>query len=415
MQFLKRHYEKIILAVLLLLFIASLVYLIQIMDSTNDVTKADLHIPTRAPDYEEIDFTKEAFSTHNIFMKDTQWNVSEARDPADKSFTDLVNPFECARCPHCGRIVPLYDFNHDPHKCPVCNGELKTPPVKQVSTIAATPKEGDANGNGIPDIIEEKLGWDPKDPESGLGDTAGDGFSGVFKYKYFGSATGAAAIMNPKMHPPMYMRLHVVALRKTLLDVILKKVVPAGAKGDEFDIQLAVDNGQKTLFKALNDKVPLDKKQYEIVKVMPKFTKLQQGSVIVEKDESRIVLNSVDGKYTLEMKVGEPVYSPNPKAIVKDDGIDEELILDENDTFQMGTDKTGITRYKVTKIDIEKERVELKDLTSKGGKLYTITNKPLMPKPRRKGGGFEAPAPERAPTAPTAPPGSNIGDIPLPK
>jgi hypothetical protein len=413
LQFLKRHYEKIILAVLLLLFIASLIYLIQIIDSTNDVTKADLNIPRRAADYEETDFTKEAFSTESIFMKDTQWKVSEARDPADKSFTDLINPFECARCPHCGRIVPLRDFKDEPHKCPVCNGELRTPLAKAVITSINPPKEGDANGNGIPDIIEEKLGWDPKDPESGLSDLAGDGFSSVFKYKYFGSATGATAITNPKMHPPMYMRLHVLALRKTLLDVILKKVVPAGTKGDEFDIQLAIEGGAKTLFKVLNDKVTLDKKPYEIVKVMPKFTKLQQGSVIIEKDESRIVLNSVDGKYTLEMKVGEPVYSPNPKAIVKDDGIDEELTLDENDIFPMGTEKTGITRYKVTKIDIEKEKVELKDL--KTNKVCVISKTPLMPKPHRKGGGFESSGPTGAPPGQPATPGSNIGDIPLPK
>lgn len=413
MQFLKRHYEKMILAVLLLLFIASLVYLIQIMESTNDVTKADLNIPTRAPDYEETDFAKEAFTTKNIFMKDTQWNISEARDPADKSFTDLINPFECARCPHCGRIVPLRDFKEEPHKCPVCNGELKKPFDRPPPPPPPPPGEGDADGDKILDIIEDKLGLNKNDPEDGSYDMDNDGFTNAFEYKFFGTATGSAAINNPKIHPPMYMRLHVVALRKTLLDVILKKVVPAGTKGDEFDIQLAVDNGQKTLFKVLNDKVPLDKKQYEIVKVIPKFTKLQQGSVIVEKDESRIVLNSVDGKYTLEMKVGDPVYSPNPKAIVKDDGIDEELALDENDILAMGTEKTGITRYKVTKIDIEKENVELKDLTSKGSKLYTITKTPQMPKPLRKGGGFES-SPERAPTAPPAPPGSNIGDIPLP-
>jgi hypothetical protein len=401
------------LAALLLLFIVSLVYLIQIMNSTNEVTKADLNIPTRAPDYEETDFNKEAFTPESIFMKDTQWKVSEARDPANKSFTDLMNPFECARCPHCGRIAPLFDFKNDPHKCPVCNGELRTPPAKAVITSNNPPKEGDANGNGIPDLIEEKLGWDPRDPESGTSDLAGDGFSSIFKYKYFGSATGATAITNPKMHPPMYMRLHVLALRKTLLDVVLKKVVPAGVKGDEFDIQLAVENGAKTLFKALNDKVTLDKRPYEIVKVMPKFTKLQQGSVVVEKDESRIVLNSVDGKYTLEMKVGESVYSPNPKAIVKDEGIDEELTLDENDIFAMGTEKTGITRYKVTKIDIEKEKVELKDL--KTNKIYVISKTMLMPKIRKKGGFEERPSQDSAPSAPPAMPGNNIGDIPLPK
>jgi hypothetical protein len=66
----------------------------------------------------------------------------------------------------------------------------------------------------------------------------------------------------------------------------------------------------------------------------------------------------------------------------------------------------------VTKIDIEKEKVELKDM--KTNKLYTIDKKLLMPKIYKKGGGFES-SPERAPTAPPAPPGSNIGDIPLPK
>ena len=414
MQFLKRHYEKIILSALLLLFIASLIYLIQIINSTNDVTKADLNIPTRAPDYEETDFSKEAFTTQNIFMKDTQWKVSEARDPANKSFTDLTDPFDCARCPHCGRIVPLRDFKEEPHKCPVCNGELKTPPAGGAKPIPrGNVTADDSDGDGIPDLIEEKLALNPKDPEDGAQDMDADGFSNAFEYKFFGSATGASAINNPKIHPPMYMRLHVVALRKALLDVILKKVVPAGTKGDEFDIQLAIDNGAKTLFKVLNDKVTLDKKPYEIVKVMPKFTKLQQGSVIIEKDESRIVLNSVDGRYTLEMKVGEPVYSPNPKAIVRDEGIDEELALDENDIVPMGTDKTGTTRYKVTKIDIEKEKVELKDM--KTNKLYTIDKKLLMPRIYKKGGIYESPGPTGAPPGPPAMPGSNIGDIPLPK
>ncbi len=412
MQFLKRHYEKMILAALLLLFIFALVYLIQIIDSTNDVTKADLNIPTRTPDYEETDFSQGSFKNDNIFMKDSIWNVSEARDPANKSFTDLMNPFECARCPHCGRLVPLFDFKNDPHKCQVCNGELRTPPAagskpKPKGNVTADDSDGDA----IPDLVEEKLGLNPKDIEDGLLDMDGDGFPNAFEYKHFGTATGAAAINNSKIHPPMYMRLHLLELRKVVLDVLLKKVVPAGTKGDEFDIQLAIDNGAKTLFKVINDKVTLDKRPYEIVKVIPKFTKLQQGSVIVEKDESRIVLNSVDGKYTLEMKVGEPVYSPNPKAIIKDDGINEELTLDENDIVPMGTEKTGITRYKVTKIDIEKSKVELKDL--KTNKVYVVSKTILMSNYKKgaEGGSGQG----TTPMLPPMPGGSNIGDTPLPK
>ncbi|MHB9138697.1 MAG: hypothetical protein ACYC4Q_04750 [Victivallaceae bacterium] len=408
MQFLKRHYEKIILAALLLLFIASLVYLIQIINSTNAVTRAELNIPTRAPDYVETDFNGEAFSNQVIFIKDTKWKASSARESEDKVFTDLVVPFECARCPYpnCGRIVPLYYFNNNPHKCPVCGGELQKPDKKAQQTAINTKViEGDADGDGIPDIVEEKLGLNPREPEDSLQDMDNDGFSNAFEYKTIGPAYGAIAIGNVKVHPAMYLRLHLLDLRKTLLDITLKKVVPAGTKGDEFDVQLNIENGAKTLFKSLNDKVTLDKRPYEIVKIIPKFTKLQQGNLITDKDESTIVLNSVDGKYTVEMKCGEPVYSPNPKAIIMDGGIDEELTLDENEVFQMGTEKTGITRYKVTKIDLEKVAVDIKDL--KTNKTYTITKKEAMPKIIRKGDARSSDRPFR--------PEENIVNAPVPK
>lgn len=246
------------------------------------------------------------------------------------------------------------------------------------SAMAATLVEKSPDDALLPAAIQSASSPDINKDSSQ--DTDGDGFSDAFEYKYFGSGTGAKAIMNPKIHPPMYIRLHVRELRKTMLDVILKKVVPAGPKGDEFYIQLAIDNGAKTLFKALNDEVTLDKKPYVITKAIPKGIKSPQGILALaeEKDESIIVLNSVDGKYTIEMKVGEPVYLPYPKAIVNDDGIDKELILAENDVFQMGTDKTGITRYKVTKIDIKKEIVELTDM--KTNKVYIISKTMLMSK-----------------------------------
>ncbi len=382
MQFLKKHYEKIILAVLLLLFIVSLVYLIQIINSTNAVTRAQLNIPTRAPDYVETDFKSEDFSNQSIFMKNTRWKESAAREPDDKVFTDLMVPFECARCPHCGKIAPLFDFNNDPHKCPMCSGELRTPPPPPVEPPPPPPKDGDVDGDEIPDLVEEKFGLNPKDPNDARQDMDNDGFANAFEYNYFGKAYGGSAISSPKFHPPMYLRLQLLALRKTLLDVTLKKVVPAGTKGDEFDLQLNIENGAKTLFKTLNDKITLDKRPYEITKIVPKFTKLQEGNLITEKDESTIVLNSVDGKYTLEMKCGEPVYSPNPKAIIMDNGIDEELTLDENEVFSMGTEKTGITRYKIVSIDLVNEKVEIKDL--KTNKTYTITKKEQMPKISRK-------------------------------
>ena len=45
MNFLQKHYEKIILAVLLLVFVFSSLYLFNVINSTNDITEKDLEIP----------------------------------------------------------------------------------------------------------------------------------------------------------------------------------------------------------------------------------------------------------------------------------------------------------------------------------------------------------------------------------
>ena len=55
MEFLKRHYEKLILLVLLLAFILSMVYVLRIIDQTKEITEESLQIPTRAADYEVHD------------------------------------------------------------------------------------------------------------------------------------------------------------------------------------------------------------------------------------------------------------------------------------------------------------------------------------------------------------------------
>ena len=54
MNFLKKHYEKIILAVFLLVFIVSLVLLIFALSKSMDITEAELSFPNKAPDYKKI-------------------------------------------------------------------------------------------------------------------------------------------------------------------------------------------------------------------------------------------------------------------------------------------------------------------------------------------------------------------------
>ncbi|MFA7231157.1 MAG: hypothetical protein WC071_07785, partial [Victivallaceae bacterium] len=213
LDFLKKHYEKIMLAVLLLVFILSLIYLINIIKSTNEITAKDLMIPTQSPDYVNVDFNSADFDTNAIFTTNTEWKPAAPREPADLIYTDLVIPFKIARCPHCSYLVPEYDFLNAPHKCQICSGELPRPVKSSKPVIVRPTNDDDLDGDGIPNNIEEKLGLDPKNPDDASEDMDNDGFSNLFEYLQ------KTRINDPKSHPPMYKRLHLVDLRKTILDV----------------------------------------------------------------------------------------------------------------------------------------------------------------------------------------------------
>lgn len=51
MEFLKRHYEKLILLLLLLAFIGTMMYVLEIIKQTKEVTEESLQLPTRSADY----------------------------------------------------------------------------------------------------------------------------------------------------------------------------------------------------------------------------------------------------------------------------------------------------------------------------------------------------------------------------
>lgn len=67
MDFLKRHYEKVILLGLFVFFIG-LMYLVQtVIDSTREVTEADLALPQRTPDYEQVVKEGSEFDTAKLW------------------------------------------------------------------------------------------------------------------------------------------------------------------------------------------------------------------------------------------------------------------------------------------------------------------------------------------------------------
>ncbi|MCK4983281.1 MAG: hypothetical protein KAS17_10180 [Victivallaceae bacterium] len=391
MDFLKRHYEKLILAFFLLVFVFLLIYLIDLSKSTHTITKQDLKIPTREPNYRKNDFSHKKYQTSYIFTKDCTWNKSIARSDKDKIYTDLLIPFKCARCPFGNKVIPRYYFfgpiDH-PRNCPLCDKPLPRPPADDIKINI---DEMDRDNDGIPNVDEIRLGLDPDNPDDALYDPDNDGFPNIYELQK------KKKINNSASHPPFYERLHLIEFRETKLPFKLMLVNTNGGKKDPADwviqINEMIRGKSKTKFKYLDDRMTLDKTSYTITKIDAKHEEKRRGGTIVKEDKSKIYLKSRDGKYTITMQVGKDVYSPKPKAIIEDLATGKKYHVGAKDTITMfrktkpGFYKSGKPRrrktikYKVFKVDRQKKQVIIED---KKLKKYTITAKVLMPRIKQK-------------------------------
>ena len=394
MDFLKKHYEKLILAVFLIAFVFLLLYLIELSKSTKTITRSSLKIPNIEPNYTPNDFSQKKYMTSYVFTKNSTWKKSIARSDKDKIYTDLMVPFECARCPFCNKVIPRYYFlgpiDH-PRNCPLCSKALPRP-VDRRERPKTDPTSLDRDNDGIPNVTEVQLKLDPDNPDDALYDMDGDGFPNIYEYQR------KTNIEKSSKHPEYYERLYLIEFRETLLPFQLKLVNTNNSKDPkDYVIQIneIIDGRIKTRFKYLDSRMNLDKTSYTITKIDAKHEEKRRGGTIVKVDNSKIYLNSSDGKYTITMQVGKDVYSPKPKAVIEDLADGKKYHVGAGDTITIPTRfskttgkplKRRTVKYKVYKVDRQKKQLIIQD---KKYKKHIITAKALMPRIKRKEAGFD--------------------------
>ena len=358
MNFLKRHYEKLILAVMLVIFLFSLFYQVDIITGENKITAQDLQLPPMHADFKNTNFNDSKFNNKTIFLDKTAWVKTVPKDPKVKVHTDLLNNFKASRCPHCKKIVPRYFFMNLPHKCPICSGDLPEPPIP-VDKPPDDDGKGDKDKDGIPDNIESSWGTNPNvaDSES---DKDGDGFANIYEYKH--GTNGSKA----RSHPPLCNRLYLQEIRRSPLDIKLKKITTYGEKDKgDWDVQVNTQNGRKSRFISLGDTVKVGSKDYKLIDIIPKTIKERRRNVVVKVDVSEIILKSLKGNDTITAVRNKDVFSSKPQAALIDELDGREYIVDEGARMTLGDANTGKERYMVLKVDPAKERVTLRDLKRK--------------------------------------------------
>ena len=144
MDFLKRHYEKVILLGLFVFFIG-LMYLVQtVINSTREVTPEQLALPKRVADYNLVKQDDPGFNTDNLWKNS---NLKWDKIAAGKAGNDFVAVVEMVsvKCDGCNKssevkessevesldknvveyvsVIPKSDFKSG--SCSICGGELK--------------------------------------------------------------------------------------------------------------------------------------------------------------------------------------------------------------------------------------------------------------------------------------------------
>ena len=356
MEFLKRHYEKLILLVLSIISILTVTHIFSIMDKTKEVKDKDLKIPTRQPDYEVHDANSDAFVRSKIVSTSAlKWTPSGNRHTAKPageaeaaegaksavvdqgvydSYSDLVKVFKMARCPHCRKIIPASYFSDS--KCPLCGNELKKPANTGKRRIRMITDE-DADGDGIKDADEQRLGLNPNDPADALMDSNGNGFSNLYEIE-----NG----FNPQMPndcPPLWYRLRFRGVDRFELPMLLTNV-DTGQQSDpkKWDalIKTQVRNPKGKLVwrdnsYQIGDSLKFENRMYTVADISRRTAEQLKelgGAVPAGKEKTANEFYTVTLRESednikegakpeeLLLILGQPVYSPDRRVILEDIG-----------------------------------------------------------------------------------------------
>lgn len=242
MNLIKRHYEKVILMALFVIFLGLMFVVQSVISESGAITEEDLKLTKRDADFVNEDPADERFDTKKRW-EDSQlvWRANVSREGGE-NFSDFIAMFPLASCPHCSDLareeertetvlIPVTYFSSDPQdvkKCPQCKNDLLPAPVITMEDLRENAStESDKDNDSVPDELESQYGMDSNNPHDARYDNDGDGFSNIFEIvNKYDPASGES-------HPPYWWRLHIKAIRQIELPVRFMAINDNGAPDDK--------------------------------------------------------------------------------------------------------------------------------------------------------------------------------------
>ena len=364
-KFLNAHYEKIILAVLLISFAALLYYqLLFVQKAQNQEVDAKVDRKQRPSDYEpmRIDDKKE-YKMENIF---SEWNMIEPVLPSEKA-TQLMAPYPMSECVYCHVLIPATAYpaigETKNGVCPACKKPL-APRLKIES--AEVLAKNDANGTGIPEEWEKEMNISAEftAPES---DEDSDGFTLLQEYKAKTNPT------DPLSHPKYISQIYVSTINQQRF------------KGLEL-VSVDRTRSDKKDWIATFNVVRNNKKKSEFVRINVGTFNNQDGRNNVSFSLVDIEIDDKQEPVAIIQRVGKPderilcrpkqaVFDPMPSVTLLNTLVDRNIKTQVGSEITLGSDKTGVERYTIVSADPATKEVIVR---STGAEPETIKLLPVV-------------------------------------
>jgi len=226
-DWIRDHYEKVILLVALLALLCSCVLLAQWIQADKDAAK---------PGLARIDWKGNLVSPKDTVPFDAV--LVEARAEATNALQvaerTTVSELRVA-CVKCGKPIP-----YEAVECPFCLAAQ--PEIVDIEKL-------DTDGDGLPDKAELALGLNPQDPADAAGDLDNDGFTNLEEVK----ASPATDPKNPEVFPNPIVKLRVAAIRPVpfYLRFVSKSTFGDGSERYQLNLQTL----ERTYFTKIGDVV----------------------------------------------------------------------------------------------------------------------------------------------------------------
>ena len=360
-KILSAHYEKIILAVLLIVFAALLYYQVQVVQQIqNNKVTATVNPVQKPSDYEPVDFAGDRkYRMENVFSD--RLTIDLAAD-TNQAVTEMMAPYALAECVFCHTLIPASAYpaigQTENGKCPAC-GKALAPRLK-VDEDELLGK-ADLNGNGIPDEWEKQYDLTLTQQDS---DEDTDGFTLAQEYKAKTDPT------DPLSHPKYISQLYVSAVRQQRING-LELVSVDDTKPDRKDWAIT--------FNVMRN----DRRRSEFVQMNVGTFKNNNVDYSVvdigddEKTQEHIVYIQRVGKIErIPCRVKQPVYDPSPRVTFLNTLTGRTMTTSVGSNFKLGTAKTGEELYKVVSADSEAKTAVIETVDGETPVSITVPTAP---------------------------------------